>query len=436
MQTINQQYVSISVPSDCEIPVEDGFCKFYKAINFENDAIIQINFDLKSAPIKTKFSLLTIADVQIGTTTDVSMLDDILSNSNWINFMASITGNILGISLGDICWNSPDKYPIYKSRISQLGVPMLSVIGNHDHDKAGVEDLTSDSDYKNAMGPTYYSLNYGDWHIVVLDDVLYNSYSDYASTITDQQMKWLKEDLKYVDKSKSILIGVHIPTIRRNSSGHVTNNEELYELVKDFHQVQIMSGHLHNNQHYTIASNIKESSIGAVMGAWWNGLICNDGSPRGYTILNMDGNTIINNKYYGCDTSEDFQIKIYLPAEASFRGGRIAGTIASPSEAQPRIQDDETLLINVFYWHTDWIVEAQVDGGNWVEIKPTKNILDPEAVRTLEYSNAWEQRPTSEPEKNNDHLFLYKPSTKNWKTFVVRATDSYGNIYTASVNNN
>lgn len=321
MQSLDRQHVFVSVPADCQVPVDGGFCKFYKTIDLSQDAAIQLNFDLASAPEKTDFTLLTLADVQIGTDTDISMLDDILANTGWKNYVASLTGNMIGISLGDICWNAPAHYSTYRNRIAQLGVPMLSVIGNHDHDKGGTGDITTDKNYRDAMGPTYYSLNIGDWHIVALDDVLYTSHSDYAATITDQQMAWLKEDLKYVDKSKSILIGLHIPTIRRNSSGHVTNNHELYDLVKDYHQVQILSGHLHNNQHYDIASNIRESSIGAVMGAWWNGMICNDGSPRGYALLNMSGSKVVNNKYYGCDTPEDYQIKIYLPAEATFRAG-------------------------------------------------------------------------------------------------------------------
>ena len=435
MQSLDRQHVFVSVPADCQVPVENGFYKFYKTIDLSQDAAIQLNFDLHSAPVKTDFTLLTLADVQIGTDKDVSMLDDILANSGWKNYVASLTGNMVGISLGDICWNAPALYDTYRSRIAQLGVPMLSVIGNHDHDKGGTGDITTDKDYRNAMGPTYYSLYIGDWHFVVLDDVLYTTHSDYAATITDQQLAWLKEDLKYVDKSKSILIGLHIPTIRRNTTGHVTNNQDLYDLVKDYAQVQILSGHLHNNQHMDIAPNIKESSIGAVMGAWWNGLICNDGSPRGYSVLNMEGNRVVNNRYYGCETPEDYQIKIYLPSEATFRGGRVAGTIASPADAKPRLQDDETVLINVFYWHTDWTVEVQVDGGSWVALQPVRNILDPEAVRTLEYSNAWEQRPTSEPEKNCDHMFLYKPTNKNWHKLSVRATDGYGNNYTAFVNN-
>lgn len=435
MQSLDRQHVFVSVPADCELPVENGFGKFYKTIDLSREAVVQLNFDLKSAPVKTKFSLLTLADVQIGTKTDLAMLDDMLANSDWKTYVAAITGNVVGISLGDICWNAPDYYPLYRDRIAQLGVPMLSVIGNHDHDKGGTGDITTDKAYRDAMGPTYYSVNVGDWHIVALDDVLYNAHNDYSATITEQQMKWLKEDLKYVDKSKSIILAMHIPTCRRTTASGVTNRQELYDMVKDYHQVQILSGHLHNNQHITIAPNIRESAIGAVMGAWWNGVICNDGSPRGYAVLDMDGSTIVNNKYYGCETPQDYQIKIYLPSEASFRTGRVAGTIASPADARPRLQDDETLLINVFYWHTDWTVELQEDGGAWTTLSPVTHMLDPEAVRTLEYSNSWEQRPTSEPEKNSDHMFLYKPSNKNWRTLSVRATDGYGNNYSASVNN-
>lgn len=433
MQSLGRSHVFVSVPADCQLPVEDGFAKFYKTIDLSQNAIVQLNFELQSAPVKKDFKLLAVADVQIGNNTDVSMLDDILASRTWIERMKLLQGDVIGISLGDICWNAPNLYPTYRNRMAQLGVPMLSVIGNHDHDKNGLGDIGTDKAYIEAMGPSYYSVNVGDWHIVALDDIMYNAHNDYTSSLSQQQLDWLKKDLQYVDKSKSILIGVHIITKARRTTAQVPNGQELYDLVKDFKQVQIVSGHYHNNQHTDIAANIKESNIGSVMGAWWNGTICNDGSPRGYAMLTMNGTQVVNNQYFGCETPEDYQIKIYMPGEASFRTGRVEGKIASPTDAQPRIHDDETLLINVFYWHTDWTVEACVDGGAWEPIKPIQHLLDPEAVRTLEYSNSWEQRPTSEPEKSCDHMFLYKPANKNWHTFQVRATDSYGNHYQAQI---
>jgi hypothetical protein len=433
MQTIDRKYVSVSVPADCEIPVENNFCKFYKKINFENDAIIQINFDLKSTPVKTNFTFYANTDVQIGNT-EIDLLDNLIDNTPWLASIAAIKGDIIGISLGDIVWDKPLLYPTYKERMAKFGVPMLSVIGNHDHLKTGIGDITTDQDYQDEMGPTYYSLNYGDWHIVALDDILYNTTDDYAGTITEQQLAWLKEDLKYVDKSKSIIIGTHIPTSRRNSTGHVTNNTDLYELVSGFHQVLILSGHLHNFQQTTIASNIREVQVGAVMGACW-GEYCNDGTPIGYVTFNMEGNEIVNSKYCGIHNADESQMRIYLPEEASLRFGRVEGTISSPDEAVPLVKDDETLAFNIYFWHTDWVVEVQVDGGDWTAVTPTRKIYDPLSIKYFQYVNSWE-RNKANPESNIDHLFVYKPENKNWKTFTVRATDNYGNIYTASVNNN
>lgn len=264
----------------------------------------------------------------------------------------------------------------------------------------------------------------------MLDDVLYRGVTgrnDYDATITDQQLEWLAKDLEHVDKDKSILLATHIPTMRRNSPSQVTNNAALYELVKDYHQVQILSGHSHNNYITTIADNINETTIGAVMGAYWNGVICNDGSPRGYAVLEFDGNEVVDKYYIGSETPRDYQIKIYLPDEASFRFGK--------DEAGNPVQiDNENLLVNVFFWHTDWTVEIQEDGGSWTELSNIKT-LDPEAVKTLQGENKWEKRPSAEPEKNNDHMFLYKPANPQWQTITVRAADTFGNVYTASVNN-
>ncbi len=429
MRSIGRQHIFVSVPADCEIPVESGLPKIYKTLNFEEDAVIQMNFKLKSRPVSQNFKLFTIADPQIGDNVDIAIWnDDIMGNM--VDFAASLTGNVYGISLGDLVWNKPDLFPTYKKMVAQPGIPMFSVIGNHDHNETVKNDTESDREFRDELGPTYYSCNIGQWHLVVLDDVLYRGVTgrnDYDATITDQQLEWLAKDLEHVDKDKSILLATHIPTMRRNSPSHVTNNAALYELVKDYHQVQILSGHSHNNYITTIADNINETTIGAVMGAYWNGVICNDGSPRGYAVLEFDGNEVVDKYYIGSETPRDYQIKIYLPEEASFRFGK-------DKEGKPVQIDNENLLVNVFFWHTDWTVEIQEDGGSWTELSNLKT-FDPEAVKTLQGNNEWEKRPSAEPEENNDHMFLYKPANPQWQTITVRAADTFGNVYTASVNN-
>lgn len=41
---------------------------------------------------------------------------------------------VYGMALGDITWDRMDLFTPYKEAVSVLGIPMFSVIGNHDHD--------------------------------------------------------------------------------------------------------------------------------------------------------------------------------------------------------------------------------------------------------------------------------------------------------------
>lgn len=437
MRSTNRQHVFVSIPEDCEIPIHNGMPKIYKTLQFEDDAVIQVNFELKSRPKVSSFKLLTLADVQIGDSRDLTMLSqDIIENIK--NHAQALNGHIIGISLGDLVWNAPGLYGDYITQINRIGVPVFSVIGNHDHNEKFKNDIESDQDFRNAFGPTYYSCNIGDWHLVVLDDVFYRgvlNHNDYSGLITQQQLEWLKKDLSHVDKSKSILVGLHIPTIRRNSTQKLDNNQALYDLLKDFHRVEILSGHQHNNFSTNIAPNIRETTFGAVMGAFWNGKICNDGSPRGFAVLSFNGNELEDKYYMGSETARDYQIRIYKSNEASYRWGRIEGVLSSPDKAQPLRIDNEHLLINVFCWHTDWKVELKEDDAEWVTLTENIKALDPEAVKTLQYRNSWEKRPSAEPAQENDHVFLYKPTNASWQTITAKATDPYGNIYTATTNN-
>lgn len=215
------------------------------------------------------------------------------------------------------------------------------MIGNHDHDKAIGMDTEADHSFRAAFGPTYYSYNIGDCHFVVLDDVLYTGSSNYTAEITEAQMAWLEQDLKHVPKDKLIIIGVHIATSRRNRpTSHIANYRELYALL-DGYNVRILSGHSHNNYTTTISETIEENTLGAVMGAYWNGEeLCNDGSPRGYAVYEIEGNRIANWYYKGTAYPKEYQMYLYGPGQAvseQYRDG---------------------LIFNIFNWHSTWTVRG------------------------------------------------------------------------------
>lgn len=432
MYTTGRQHVFISVPEDCEVPVFNGHPKFYKTLDFSNDAIIQRDFQLRSCNKKTEWTLFTMADVQIGNG-DVNDYSNVVM-PQILDFTQTLTNNAYGINVGDIVWNTPSLFETYKSQVAKTLIPTFNVIGNHDHNEGIKNDTESDRDYRNALGPTYYSVNIGDCHLVVLDDVLYRGIdgrNDYSGTITQAQLDWLEKDLSYVSKDKMIIIGVHIPTKRRNRSTQLTNNQALYDLVKDFKEVQILSGHTHNNFTTTIADNITETTFGAVMGAYWYPL-CNDGSPRGYAVLKFNGNRLVDKYYRGAATPRDYQMEIYPPSEA----------VMWQKDAKAGDPYDK-ILVNIFAWHSTWTVEIQEDGGAWTTLSDSDRLV-PTAARPC-----WDPRihlqvnedgvldanhGGSAPENYNDHMFLYKPAS-SWKNVTVRATDPFGNVYTSSLDN-
>lgn len=407
----NADFVFVSVPANCEIPVSNGFPIIYQNISVKANEVLYKDFSLKKTKLKNKFRLLAMADIQIGDKTDIAYLEaDIPQISAYIQGLSSQP--IYGISLGDLVWDNMPYYTTYKQQIRQFNIPIFSVIGNHDHDMKVINnDEIADTDFKENFGPTYYSYNIGECHFVVLDDILYQGgeAKSYTGTITERQLSWLKEDLKYVSKDKLIIVGLHIPTKRRNSNTQISNNAELYKLL-DGYKVRILSGHSHNNYTTTISNSIEENSLGSVMGAFWNGDLCNDGSPRGFAIYEIEGNQIKNWYYKGTYHPANYQMYLYKPGEAV------------SSEYQKGI------LINIFNWHTNWNVKLYEDGEYKQSLTNNIKEMDPRAYNTMYGSDKPSHRPSAEPEKNCDHMFYYQPSA-SWNEIKIEATDPYGNTY-------
>ena len=429
MDSEHRQHVFVSVPADCEIPLDaQGQPLFYQEIDTTSVKTQKINFNLKGSEKKSDWTLLVLADVQIGYDKDYTDLRDSVMPL-LVDSVKLLPAPVYAISLGDIVWNNPDFYTNYRKELSKIGVPIFSVIGNHDHNEITQGDSMSDLEFRNAMGPTYYSVNIGDCHIVALDDIIYRGYTrrgDYTCGITQQQIDWLKQDLKHVPKSKTLVIGLHAPTAYRWGHPNIENAEKLYDLVKDFNDVQILSGHTHNNFTTTIAPNITETTHGAVNGAFWYP-ICNDGSPRGHGVMRFEGSKLADKYYKGFDTPREYQIRMYEPSEA---------VLCKPNAKKG--DKFKKILVNVFGWHTDWKVEVSENGKDWVELTTADRVsrpaVDPGVVMLINPATGYlsANHGGSHAAKYNDHMFLYKPS-KGWKKVRARATDPFGHVYTAEL---
>lgn len=412
------KFVFVSVPANCEIPHDNYIPTFYKKLGVRiAGEVVRRDFDLKRSEKKDKFYLLALADVQIANSTDLTLLKGDIPQIT--SYVKTLTGKpVYGISLGDLVWDNMPYYTNYTEEIRKIGVPIFQVIGNHDHNMGIINnDEKSAKDYEDNFGPTYYSYNIGDCHFVVLDDVDYSGGPDkgYKGRITETQLEWLKEDLKYVSKDKLIILGTHIPTKRRVSNTAVENNQALYDILEGY-KVRILSGHTHNNYVTTITAEIEENTLGAVCGAFWTGDLCNDGSPRGYAVYEIDGNKISDWYYKGTHHDRDYQMKLYSPGNAV------------------TVSRQDGIIANIFSWHSNWTVTVSENGGAASILSPNIKEIDRDAYDYMDGTDKPAYRPTvADPEKNNDHMFYYKPST-NWTSVKIEATDPYGNTYTKTIN--
>lgn len=263
--------------------------------------------------------------------------------------------------------------------------------------------------------------------MVVLDDVLYSGETgrnDYANTITQEQLDWLEKDLSHVSKDKGLIVALHIPTARWNRPNNLTNTQALYDLIKDFDNIQIISWHAHNQSTVEIAPNMTEYNFAAAMGAYWYPL-CSDGTPRGYGVLKFNGNKLVDVKYKSAGFPDDYQMKLYAPKDAVLC--QPSGNVGDPFDQ---------ILVNVFAWHPKWTVEIQEDGGSWKTLSNVR-AQDPDVRKSLVYDE--DDKKWYIPSNHNgaqiattNHMFLYRPAP-DWRSVTVRVTDPFGNVYTSTL---
>ena len=121
------------------------------------------------------------------------------------------------------------------------GIPIYTVVGNHDVDYAGigVEDLAKVFD---PLGPaligrhgTRYSFDYQDCHFVILNNCPVCG----LIRLNPMELEWLRNDLKKVDKDKRVFVFLHA-----FMAGDDTY--DLVEMLQHFRHPVIFRGHRHS----------------------------------------------------------------------------------------------------------------------------------------------------------------------------------------------
>ncbi len=237
------------------------------------------------------------------------------------------------VELGDIANNYLDILPKEKQVSATLGIPGYRVFGNHDMNFKASDNKHASETFKMVFGPDYYSFDFGSFHYIILNNVEYegwwkeiNAPGRYFGGLSEQQKKWLVNDLMLVPSHKTIVLFSHIPFhkifVKENSM------RALFKALENHKKILSVSGHLHCIIAYDYTAehdwdnsmNFEGLVAGAVCGAWWSGPMdennipystCTDGSPKGFFQLNTTKEDY-NYVFHAVNYPSDFQIRTYI----------------------------------------------------------------------------------------------------------------------------
>lgn len=416
----DRDFVFVSMPSGYEIQKQaNGSASFFQKID-KAKAEQSFQFELKKAgnPDENHHFLL-LSDTQIQDEYDANQLLTVSAPDVQRTIASLGDPNLFGIGCGDLVYDKLELFKEYNQSIQMYDIPFFQVVGNHDLDFGGRSDATTTGTFKGHFGPTYYSWNRGEVHYVVLDDVFYlgriGAGTKYIGHIPEEQLAWLEQDLKAVEKGKTVVIALHIPAYtgavtrypeRDTLGGTVSNREHLYRMLEGY-QAHILSGHTHFNDNM-ISGHVYEHCHGTVCGAWWSGPICYDGTPNGYAIYEARGSELRwQYKGTGLDINEQFRV---------YEAGR-------------HKDFPEQMAINCWNYDPDWEISWYEDGVK--KGAPQKIVaLDPWSVELHSGPDLPARRSWVEPQLN-DHMFFFKPESRG--NLVVEAKDRFGKVYSKKI---
>lgn len=469
--------VFVSIPSAYEVPLHRSthLPDFYTTKPLNASRQNRNDFTLKPLPApETKFSIAMIGDPQCRNTSQVSRyVKETIPDIQKVAAAEASAGypHLYAMTLGDNVSDTPNLWPNMKTSMSNVKVgdayiPFFITIGNHDHNATRPEsDYEATTDFVATFGPTDYSFNRGDVHIISMDDVVgINSTGStwkYNAGFSDQQYAWLQQDIALVPEKerKMVFICCHIPFRGGAASGGSSVNRDKHyadvlNLLTQFKEAHIMIGHTHYPQNYIHTSYkckggqpVYEHIHQAACGAWWAANSSVTGGPNGYNVYEIDGPTIVNWVNKGTNRDAAYQLRVY-DGNQTYTGtkGYVYNWYSTANVAGSITATGNSLLRNCFVaevWDDD---DTHVAVEFWQGGKKVANFtrLPNGSCANIAIASFWfnEKSKTTDTyvSRTASHYWYYKPASgnpaaeKDWEVRVTRTIPSSGrkNVYSRS----
>jgi hypothetical protein len=334
-----------------------------------------------------------------------------------------------GVTLGDIVFDDLSVFEPMNGTVALVGIPWYNVIGNHDINFDAVNDADSDETFTRIYGPNYYSFDYGPVHFLVLDDVMWGGAKpagtgSYTGGFGEKQIRFIRNDLKYVDPGRLVVLMMHIPIVG------AADREEVFRLIEDRPYTLSISGHTHWQAHMLLDEEAGWKGADphhhfvcvTVSGSWWSGLpdefgiphtSMRDGVPNGYAKIRFSENKA-RFEYKAARRPASFQMSVY-----------------SPDSVQYSETGKTPVYANVFNgWERSQVQMRINDSGEWQEMTRTDE-KDPFLAATHEREPEAPAAPWRRSSSPISTYHLWKASLpdglpKGIHRISVRATDVNG----------
>ncbi len=402
--------IYITIPSGYAVEAKASVPQFWQKITDQKSTY---DFELiKKRQDDTRHGFIVTADPQIWHQKEFPALKSAMEDIRETVEGYSIPFH--GICCGDVISYDHTFYAAYNEITASTGIDFFSTPGNHDMTLYSRSHETSVRLWEETFGPVCYSFNVGKVHYVILNDNFYigRDYF-YIGYLDERQLAWLERDLSYVEEGSTVIVAMHIPSTceekdrkqfdYRNIAGVMTNAHHLHHMLAPYN-AHILSGHTHTTYNQQITDRLYEHVIPALSGAWWQGPLCTDGTPRGYGVFEVDGDRV--SWYYkSTDYPADHQMVLYA------------------GEQYPQFKGE--IVANIWASDPGWQVEASFDGGKAQKMERFES-YDPAAQEMYRSTEGF------------DHSYVYPSAADHFyriampegaKQATVTAEDRFGNRY-------